>query len=201
MVYTNKEECKRTYEEYSNDLLLLLYTIKKSNIYGYVDGLLKLNKLVFLSEWFQLKAKLNGFNYKMYKWDMGPYDDEINVDFDYLKENGIVNFEKNKITLTNLGEEVVDKFIKNINENVLDKINFVSRRFAKLNAFVLKKIVHNMKMNIKGKIVKIDNMPNNRTLFLFDELSNNINTRLPNEEVLEDFVFFIDKKQREELKD
>lgn len=59
------------------DRLLLLYLINNAREVGIVEGITKIQKLVFLSEWAMLDGRQKGFNYNFIKLIHGPYSEEL----------------------------------------------------------------------------------------------------------------------------
>lgn len=96
--------------------LLLLYLIKECNEKGRVENLLKLQKLVFLTQRKSVKQKAKGFSYNFFRWRMGPFSADVNKDLDLLVDCGYVTG-KHNIRLTSMAEAVLEKCKEIIDDN------------------------------------------------------------------------------------
>lgn len=196
------DESRRTFEEFLKDQLLSLYLIHKTNSVGVMDGLVKLNKLIFVSEVQGLKRRFKTFHYHMYKWDMGPYDHEIRMDFENLVENSLVQINEASvgIRLTRQGEETLKEFMHLVPKRVVNNVNWTCETFGKINAFALKNITHGFKVKINGRLVKIDELPNDRDQGIFEDyFKENPRDSEVDETLLDDLELSINKDARNAL--
>jgi len=127
------EERFRNPEEAIVDKVLLLYFIKKAEEKGKIWGITKLMKLVFFGEREMVKDRVKGFNYKFYRWHLGPFTPQIYEDLEFLIENELVT-EREGIETTDHGEAILSELddLLKLKENkaVLEYIDRLVDRYA-----------------------------------------------------------------------
>lgn len=117
---------EKTEKEEVIDNLLLIYLIDVANRKGAIEGNTKLQKLVFLTEHSMLTKRVKGFNYRFFKYLLGPFSKELAENIGYLIINNIVSHSLG-IKLEDRGKEVLnickDLFSKNrVVKQHIDKI-------------------------------------------------------------------------------
>lgn len=138
------------------DNLLLMYLISK--VRGNI-GRTKLQKLVYLIECIMAKNKLKTFNYNFYRWDYGPFTQEIFKDEESLVENGII--EDSSTKLTERGKRILREFDTLIDENrqILNGIDRIIDKYGKLPLKIIKDIVYESVVIVDGKPMRVIDAP------------------------------------------
>ena len=145
----------RSYEEVIVDNLLLLYLISKSGRLGRT----KLQKLVYLVECKLGKKGLKTFNYNFYRWNIGPFTQQIFQDGEALVDNNIISDVSTKPT--ERGIDILkqcDKIFEN-NKQILKEIDKIIYKYDKLPLEKIKDAVYESKVNINGKLLKVKDVP------------------------------------------
>lgn len=98
----------RTREEILKDRSVLLYVIDQCNKFGSMDGNVKLEKCVFLSERELNQENLKFLNYEFFRYKHGPFSTGVLNDQTTLQKNELVNFVNGKVVPTRRGEQIID---------------------------------------------------------------------------------------------
>jgi len=135
----------RNIQEKISDRLLLLYLLDNAWKVGKIEGITKVQKLVFLSEWAMLDEREKGFNYNFIKLIHGPYSQQLQrEDVPRLIRAGLINdynlspTERAKIILSDF-KELFER-----NKSFIEKIEEVNREYAKIPLQKLLQIVYDM---------------------------------------------------------
>lgn len=113
---------ERTIGEMVGNNLLLLFLVDETSKEGKVEGDLKAQKLVFLSQKLMVQRKLKAFNYNFFRWHKGPYCADLSNDLKRLKVAGLVRRNGSRLELTDLGKSV----IANCEAELTDWTDFIS---------------------------------------------------------------------------
>jgi len=93
-------------EDHIIDKFLLLYLIDQIFQKGFrISGALKLQKIIFLAEWEMIKRELKGFHFKFFRYNLGPYSKQLQLDYNSLAEKGFIN--KSTYSLTVCGRSLI----------------------------------------------------------------------------------------------
>lgn len=150
----------------SKDLIFLMDIIEKVNEKWVLDGITKLQKLVFLTEYFnQYQRGEKIFDYKFYKWNYGPYSPQINNSISFLQERGILT-EDEGIKITERGKKILNNL--EIPGKVGSKLQKVVEKFGEKPLEQIKNEVYDLK--VKGK--KIKDYEKKKNNFIFEEEKN-----------------------------
>lgn len=150
---------ERSFEEQVLDKLLLIYLIEKAN--KYINGMTKLQKIVFTSEWTMVNKKIKAFNYDIFKYKQGPYSFQLEEDIKYLEKNNLIEIEK-VITVTDRGKEILLRLKDNIkrNRNVVRIIDSIVETLSRKNLDDILKMVYGAEFKLPdGRIMKINDIP------------------------------------------
>lgn len=154
----------RTEKQIIKDKILLLYLISLAKKINDIEGNLKLQKLVFLTEWKLMDSDIKAFHFKFFRYRLGPFSKELLCDYNNLKE------EKYLKSFFNLTEKAVNfleyalESIKNLGNNskIIDKINEICTIYSKYTGIVLTNKVYNMEIepyDLPGQKMKIKDIP------------------------------------------
>lgn len=135
----------RTIQEKLADQLLLLYLLNDAWKKGKVEGITKIQKLVFLSEWRMLDNREKGFNYTFIKLIHGPYSQQLQrediprlIRLGFLKDYDLSPTERARDILSDFRE----LFVKN--RVFVEKIEEVNQEFARVPLHELLRKVYSM---------------------------------------------------------
>ena len=82
----------RTIDEKLVDLALVLYLVGRAYERGCaVDGITRLQKLVFLAEREMVGRRIKGFNYTFVRFEYGPFSSELSRDHELLVRSGVIS--------------------------------------------------------------------------------------------------------------
>ena len=154
----------RTSTEVLQDKLLLLYLVSSAKKYGFMEGNLKLQKLVFLSEWQLMSANLKALHFKYFRYRYGPFSKELLCDNEELKAGGYLTYQFN---LTEKALDFLDYAIEPIvrhggNAEIFDKINSTCAVYSKITGVRLIERVYRMEIipyDMPGRVIKIRDIP------------------------------------------
>lgn len=134
--------------ERMTNILLVMYTIKKANQFGVMDGTVKLQKVVFLAQKELLAHKLKGFAYNFFRWNHGPYSADLANDYGLLEGSGFAAGWP--INLSKEGEQVLAgcRELLESNRPITEVIDSVAERYAKLPSEELKQAVYDMVVTV-----------------------------------------------------
>lgn len=154
----------RTEKETTIDRLLLLYLINEADKYILLGRLL-LQKLTFLSEKGMISRRIKGLNYKFFRWEHGPMTEQIYQDCEMLHKAGLIDRTEWPIGATKDGKLLLESFLKFTekegNKEILSIISNVVKKYARLSASDIKKLVYDIVIVPVGwkKKVRIGNIP------------------------------------------
>lgn len=148
-------------QEISETLLLLRILQKDDNI----DGSLKLQKEVFLTEQNLLRSQLGVLCYKYFRYTWGPYSKELAEKFKSLAERGFVH--KTTYTLTERGIyllEFVDGILRDYRHNskIFEIVDSTVAKYKRYSGPQLTNIVYNTEVEAHdspGKELKVKDIP------------------------------------------
>lgn len=96
------------------DRLLLLYLLIRNRRKGFsISGTpfetqLKLQKLLYWVEFEMFSNRYKGLNYYFFKWDHGPFAQEIYTDADDLLRNNLIIEDKRELRASEKGHELIE---------------------------------------------------------------------------------------------
>jgi uncharacterized protein YwgA len=144
----------RSPAETTIDRLLLLYLLKMASPFG-IDGDVKFQQLVFLSELQSFGKQATGFHYRFFRYAYGGYSKELADDFVGLAAKKFV--EKEAFKLTPAGETVL-KVIPGIakdraeNETVLGIIQDIVKAYGKYDSSSIVPQVEKIELLLPEKV-------------------------------------------------
>ena len=141
------------------DKLLLLYIAKKIKDIKKHLGIVKLQKIVFFSQYQMQQDNVSGFHYSYVKDKHGARSSGIYVDRDHLGELELLNA-KDTVILDE-GCKYIESFDELFEKNqpVIDYIDGLIHEVGKLTSHEIKKYGHDYKIIQYGKKIKIDDIP------------------------------------------
>ena len=151
----------RLRESISN-ILLLLYTIHKTNEQQEMDDDRKLQKMVFLAEKNLVRSKLKALDYQFHKWQMGPYSANVSRDLDVLKGLGLVR-PGWPIGLTSEGVNLLDSCSELLmqNKRFIGFVDRIVNKYAHLDSKSIMDVVYDMVIVVPRTLerMRIDDVP------------------------------------------
>lgn len=145
------------------NVVLLLYTIQKTNEKSALEDNLKVQKLVFLSQKQHISKKMNGFAYLFLRWHKGPFSKDLNNDLVLLRQMKFLRWGDDKIELTGNGKGLLESCneILEENKNFLSVIDKIIDEYGHFTPDDLKERVYQMKIFVPKdrKIMKIEEIP------------------------------------------
>lgn len=131
------------------DILLDLRAIQVASVKVKFDGLLMLQKIVFVAGERYRESHQRVLNQSFYRWDWGPMSEDVYEDFSQMKQLGLVQGEEDKeISLTAKGERVLDEseeFFRS-EQKLVSKIDEVAASGKNLDALL--KAVYSMRVYV-----------------------------------------------------
>lgn len=151
---------KEVYIDYILLLYLLHYCQEKKSL---IDGPLKLQKLVFISELNMTNKSEKGLHFKFFRYNYGPYSKELAEDHKELKNLGLVSAYRT----SNKGIEILKLLWDAIqaekkNSDITHEITEAIDRYGKYAGSQLVNMVYNMKMephDMPGHTMRIKDIP------------------------------------------
>jgi len=137
------------------DRLLLLYLIGEANKVTGIGKLL-LQKLVFLAEKAMISDGIKGFNFRFFRYNLGPFTEEIYIDSKKLFSAGLLRETEWPFRLTKQGKALLENIYSFIvkrcdNKEVLSIIEKTVGKYAKYNTEKIKKFVYAIKIQPIGE--------------------------------------------------
>lgn len=189
------------------DMLLLLYLIREANKYAHIGKVL-LQKLVFLAEKAMVNNDIKGFNFRFFRYDLGPFTEEIYRDSEKLYNAGLLRETEWPFRLTECGNALLENIYSSIvrrsnNREVLNIIEKIVRKYAKYDVEKIKQFVYAIKIQPLGEsktlpikdirsgywlIKKIDEKKAKKSFTLDEELIEDL-----------DYEFQLTKEDRKEM--
>jgi len=160
----------RTHTEWLVDILLQMFLISES----YMDGITKLQKIVFLTEHKLVSDGVKALNHKFFRHHYGPFSKSLYDDYDYLMANGVL-VEESGIQVTEMGKRILTNceplFQKN--EEIMIEIRSTVDKFGLIPLNILKEEVYDMEIVPVGNSVtmKIRDVPQGQDLLRKLEMS------------------------------
>jgi len=151
----------RTEKETIIDRLLLLYSVKKANEYGCMDGAFKLQKIPFASELEMNNDGVKGFNYPFFRYRYGPLSKEIYADGGILHAAGIISTLKTQpIKLTDKGKEILASVSPLMEQNaeITNYIDAAAKMYAPLSFGALKNKIYALSIKWGGDTWEVGEM-------------------------------------------
>jgi uncharacterized protein YwgA len=154
----------RTPIEVLQDKLLLLYLVSSVKKYGFMEGNLKLQKIVFLSEWQLMSNDIKALHFKYFRYRYGPFSKELLCDNQDLQTDGYLTHQFN---LTEKAIDLLDYAIEPImrygaNLEIFNKIDNICATYSKITGLRLTDKVYRMEIvpyDMPGKMIKIRDIP------------------------------------------
>jgi uncharacterized protein YwgA len=197
----------RNIKEEAIDTLLLLYLIKEAHKYGDI-GKVMLQKLVFLVEREMASSDIRGFNFRFFRYNLGPFTEEIYRDSEKLYNAGLLHENEWPFRLTEQGSALLENIHSSIigrseNREVLSVIEKIVSNYAKYDVERIKKFVYGIKIQPIGEsqILPIREVPLGYWLIQkIDEKKAKKSFTL-DEELIEDleYQFQLTKEDRKEM--
>ena len=176
----------RTKKEIYIDYLLTLYLIRYSEENNYhIDGRLKFQKLMFISEINMLNKSEKGLHLKFFRYNYGPYSRELAEDYKELEKRDLItNFK-----ITSAGIEILNLLwegVKGINKNrsIANELEKTVNHYGKYNGYALKDIVYKMKIkphDMPGQELRIRNIPLFVDLIVPENFKTNVKFDMPDD--------------------
>lgn len=146
------------------DKILLLYLFSVAEKTGGIDGRLKFQKLVFLSELKLLEKEIKSLHFKFFRHYFGPFSKELWIEYDDLKNKKLVNINYTLPEKTKYFLDYVTTILKEINCNIeiFNIINDTCRKYGRYSGRTLTNIVYKMEIiphDLPGEKMKIKDIP------------------------------------------
>lgn len=136
-------------------IIFFLYLVSKVDDIGRT----KLQKLVYLIQCKLGRKGIKTFNYNFYRWNYGPFTEEVFQDGEALVDNSILLDISTKPS--EKGFEVLcqceELFLEN--QEVLREIDKLVKRYDFEPLYKIKEAVYNSKVTINGKNVRVEDVP------------------------------------------
>ncbi len=152
----------KTKDQRIAEAVLLLRVLHKDNN---ILGNLKLQKEIFLAEVDFLEKGLGGLYYKFFRYNYGPYSNDLHTDYMTLANKGFIH--KTTYTLTDRGKYLVE-FVDGIcrdhknNARVFHALDRIVEKYRPYNGTQLKSLVYNLKIepdDMPGRKMRIEDIP------------------------------------------
>lgn len=189
------------------DMLLLLYLIREANKYADIGKVL-LQKLVFLAEKEMVKNGIKGFNFRFFRYDLGPFTEEIYRDSERLYNAGLLRETEWPFRLTECGNALLENIYSSIvkrgdNREVLKIIEKIVHKYAKYNVEKIKRFVYAIKIQPLGESKTLTIKDIRSGYWLIEKINEKKAKKLftLNEELIEDldYEFQLTKEDRKEM--
>lgn len=149
------------------DRLLTLYLYDKVSESSQMYGDTKLQKLVFLSEQDMIQQRINGFHYRFFRYDLGPFSTELRTDHEVLQANDLVDLRNGQTT--EIGQQVLNEADELLtrNEGILDSINNIIAEYGRYSGSQLMDIVYDMEVDplTTGESIRVEDMPKHMDIY------------------------------------
>jgi len=153
----------RTIKNAIFDKLVTLYIISRTReIHKHtVLGIVKLQKLLFLSELELLKNNLNSLDYTFCRWKQGPMSQEVYSDHDELIMNDLIS--DGEIKTTEQGKDVIKEVqpLIKMNQKIFNVIDKIIKKYGNKNSIELMRIAYNIRLKTDRGVMKIEDIPEN----------------------------------------
>ncbi len=145
----------RSFDDVISDNLLLLYLASKVDDIGRT----KIQKLVYLVQCRLGRKGIKTFNYNFYRWNYGPFTEEIFQDGEALVDNSILLDISSKPS--EKGFEVLCQCEELFQDNreVLKEVDKLIGEYDSKSLYRIKKAVYDSKVNLDGEIITVEDVP------------------------------------------
>lgn len=137
----------RTFEEIITDHILLLYLIDKyDKISQKYQGITKIQKFSFLSQFSMQKAKYKAFDYNFLRHNHGPMSTQIYKDISILQSSGLLQ-KRDNLKLTQRGTKLI---------NALSELYSNNSSITQLIDYELQKFTDRVTSEVKAYVYKVE---------------------------------------------
>lgn len=153
----------RTQAQQIWDYIAIIKLLDDVNKINYIDGNLKIQKLIFLSELEGLKTHIAPMHFKFFRYNLGPYSKELANSVNFLINQGFITSTKK---ITKRGEFLIEYVRDAINESIIFKkafeiINETIEKYGRYPGSKLTNMVYDLKVPVYdygGKVEKVRNI-------------------------------------------
>lgn len=104
-----------------SDCYAITYLLDCVNRVSFIDGNLKVQKLVFLHEFLGIKDKIKSNHYKYFRYNLGPYSKDLANDIGQLENLGILNSSRK---LTKRGRFFLEYFRPEVSKSIGQSLEY-----------------------------------------------------------------------------
>lgn len=176
-----------------SDSFTLLYLLSKIPSKRGV-GIVKIQKLAYLSSRMSIENGVKGFHYTFIKDRLGPFTGEIYNDLASLSNANLID-EQNNLTVA--GKEQALRVAEHLNPIVKQAIDTVIQKFGKRSSFGIIADVHKITIEKDGKEIAIDELP--RLTIVLDPNASDAKDIFWPEDILETFEIVLDSSLMKDL--
>lgn len=142
-----------------NNKILLLSLILKSTEKDW-QGITKLMKLSFLTEYSLVTNNKRAFDYEFFMYDLGPISSEVYSDLEFLMNEELVVEDEEGIRLSEYGKKIEEQFRNLIPKEISSAMKKTVDKYASMKTNNLVEIVHKMKIKLPdGTFARIEDLP------------------------------------------